>query len=71
MRIVQQMEVEAVEERFEKRHLRGVGPEAEMQKISCGWYARSGLISFYVGMLKPNIHPGDVLSIVITRNTKS
>lgn len=51
-------------ERKLRKHVSGAGPEAVFTTDSQGWYIQlDGLISVYIGMMKPEWVKGDLLNM--------
>lgn len=61
--------VKTVEERFEKKHVKGVGPDAEFKDVSLGWFiVMEGWPSALgLGSEKPVISSGDMVELTIAR----
>ena len=56
--------VKSLEERFDKRHVRGAGKEAEFEDRSTGWWLTlDNGITFGLGRLKPDVVIGDGVRI--------
>ena len=68
MKIKFTAKVVKIEEKFEKTHIRGVGPDAEFKDVSLGWFVsfQGSYESIHVGFEKPTTKFGDIATVEIT-----
>jgi hypothetical protein len=61
--------VAAVEERYNKVHVRGIGKETEFRDDSLGWFVKFAQhqIAIRVGDNKPDLGPGDRVRLTLER----
>jgi len=59
----------AIEEKFQRQYLSGVGSEATFTSVSIGWYGwfKGSHESLFLGMDKPLLAPGDQINITIEK----
>jgi hypothetical protein len=67
-RYVAATRISAVEERFEKRHVSGVGPDAVMDEVSTGWWIVTAAPQPYatcVGSVRPPHEVGQEVRMAV------